>query len=82
MEIDVTENNLKTCLNAYKYAVVSKKRISQTLNVDSQGFAKLSLTLSSYASAMDIMVSSDYSYCMQSASTYLFIFWPVNPNYK
>lgn len=25
VEIDVTETNLKTCLNAYKYAVVSKK---------------------------------------------------------
>lgn len=55
VEIDVTEKNLKKCLDAYKYAVVSKKRISQTLNVDSQGFAKLSLTLSSYASALDIM---------------------------
>lgn len=64
VEIDVTETNLKTCLNAYKYAVVSKKRISQTLNVDNQGFTKLSLTLSSYASALDIMVCSGYSYCM------------------
>lgn len=64
VEIDVTETNLKTCLNAYKYAVVSKKRISQTLNIDSQGFAKLSLTLSSYASALDIMVCSGYSYSM------------------